>query len=147
MLMWTCGVMHPLPLLISANIRDMSQMNIETYTNTHVIAVNQDEFGKQGQRVMGDDLSARGSSGRNVWSKELMDGSRAMVFLNNNAFTVNVTCDAQCFKNAGIYGIQSTVYDLWQDMKQVAVIDCTLYTAMDLNASGGVAMYKVVPNT
>ena len=33
------------PLIISANIRNMSKMNLETYTNAEVIAVDQNELG------------------------------------------------------------------------------------------------------
>jgi alpha-galactosidase len=45
------------PLIISANIRNMSKMNVETYTNSEVIAVDQDELGIQGERIMGGALS------------------------------------------------------------------------------------------
>lgn len=44
------------PLIISANIRNMSQVNLETYTNREVIAVDQDPLGVQGTRVMGHNL-------------------------------------------------------------------------------------------
>jgi len=46
------------PLLISANLRNMSATNIETYRNTEVIAVNQDPLGKQGIRMAGGPLSS-----------------------------------------------------------------------------------------
>ena len=51
------------PLIISANIRNMSTMNIETYTNAEVIAVDQDALGIQGERIMGGDLSTHGGGG------------------------------------------------------------------------------------
>ena len=44
------------PLIISANIRNMSQVNLETYTNREVIAVDQDPLGMQGTRIMGHNL-------------------------------------------------------------------------------------------
>lgn len=49
------------PLLISANLRNMSAMNLETYKNKEVIAVSQDSLGQQGIRVAGGKLL--GSSG------------------------------------------------------------------------------------
>jgi alpha-galactosidase len=46
-------------------------------TNAEVIAVNQDPLGRQGRKVRDDgDLE--------VWSKELADGSRAVVFFNRS---------------------------------------------------------------
>ena len=51
------------PLIISANIRNMSKENVKTYTNREVIAVDQDPMGVQGERIMGGDLS---TSGRGV---------------------------------------------------------------------------------
>ena len=44
------------PLIISANIRNMSDMNVETYTNREVIAVDQDTLAVQGTRIMGYNL-------------------------------------------------------------------------------------------
>jgi len=44
------------PLLISANVINMSATNLATYKNKEVIAVNQDPLGKQGTRVMGGSL-------------------------------------------------------------------------------------------
>jgi hypothetical protein len=49
------------PLIISANIRNMSTENIATFTNSEVIAVDQDLLGLQGERVLGGDLSAKPS--------------------------------------------------------------------------------------
>ena len=51
------------PLIISANIRNMSSMNVETYTNAEVIAVDQDVLGMQGERIVGGDLAATPGAG------------------------------------------------------------------------------------
>jgi len=51
------------PLLISANVRNMSAMNMATYKNKEVIAVNQDALGKQGQRLVGGPLAGKGGGG------------------------------------------------------------------------------------
>jgi hypothetical protein len=45
------------PLLLSQNVRNMTQMNMQTYSNREVIAVNQDVKGRQGQRFAGNDIS------------------------------------------------------------------------------------------
>lgn len=44
------------PLIVSGNVRNMSKMNMATYQNAEVIAVNQESFGLQGQRIAGGDL-------------------------------------------------------------------------------------------
>eukprot|EP01121_Diplochlamys_sp_Union-15-3_P001049 TRINITY_DN1090_c0_g1_i1.p1 TRINITY_DN1090_c0_g1~~TRINITY_DN1090_c0_g1_i1.p1 ORF type:complete len:520 (+),score=61.44 TRINITY_DN1090_c0_g1_i1:109-1668(+) len=49
------------PLLISANIRNLSPYDLETYSNSEVIAVNQDPLGKQGIRLAGGPLSNGGA--------------------------------------------------------------------------------------
>lgn len=51
------------PLLISANVRNMSAFNLATYKNKEVIAVNQDVLGKQGVRIMGGPLRGGGRDG------------------------------------------------------------------------------------
>ena len=50
------------PLIISSNVRNMSKMNLETYSNREVIAVDQDPLGLQGTRVVGGDLHGGGSA-------------------------------------------------------------------------------------
>lgn len=107
------------PLLISSDIRNISQYVLESYTNKLVIDVNQDKATKQGYRVQGGNLALDDvNSTTNIWSRELVDGSRAMVFLNVGPNTVKMTCDAQCFNNAGFAdNIRVRVYDLWQQNK------------------------------
>ena len=154
------------PLLISVNIRNMSEMNFETFTNKYVIAVNQDKAGKQGQRIVGSSLTNYkqlvlknennykynsndiiiDSQGYNIWSKELIDGSRAFVFLNSGSNTINLTCDAQCFNNSGIVNINVKIYDLWNENAMVTQINTNQgFTVTNLEPSGGVAMYKMTP--
>jgi alpha-galactosidase len=63
------------PLMAGNDLRSMAPEIHEILTNKEVIAVDQDVLGKQGQRVRKDgDLE--------VWSKQLHDGSRAVVLLN-----------------------------------------------------------------
>ena len=47
------------PLLISGNIRNMTNFNLETYKNAEVISVNQDALGKQGTRLSGGPITGQ----------------------------------------------------------------------------------------
>ena len=65
------------PLMLGNDIRDMTPEVQRILTNREVIAVNQDPLGRQGRKVRDDgDLE--------VWSKELSDGSRAVVLFNRS---------------------------------------------------------------
>jgi len=72
------------PLLISGNVRNMSDFVLQTYSNPEVIAVNQDTLGKAGWRLAGGNLSSPEdpTSVTNVWGRPLSSGSWALVFLN-----------------------------------------------------------------
>ena len=50
------------PLLISANVLNMSAMTLATYTNKEVIAVSQDPLGEQGTRIVGGPLRGGGGN-------------------------------------------------------------------------------------
>jgi len=50
------GVMSA-PLLIGSNIIDLTQWDLETYSNMDIIAVDQDTLGLQGQRIVGENLN------------------------------------------------------------------------------------------
>ena len=73
----------------------------------------------------GGDLSdyykRRDKSGINVWSTNLIDGSKAFVFLNVKDAVQNVSCDAACFEKAGFPngGIDVKVLDLWNGGKDL----------------------------
>ena len=71
------------PLLISANVINMSAMNMATYKNKKVIAVNQDPLGKAATRIDGNDLEfpCSGQNCTNVWGRELSGGRLAVVFV------------------------------------------------------------------
>ena len=66
------------PLMAGNDIRNMTTEIREILTNKEVIAVDQDPLGQQGRRVAKNgDLE--------VWSKQLQDGSRAVLLLNRGA--------------------------------------------------------------
>lgn len=100
------------PLLIGSNLLNLSAYTLETYSNTEVIAVNQDPLGRQGVRLAGDDLRDN-KQGFNIWGRKLVDSSAAVVFLNNNAVTTTLTCDADCFSKLGFTSGSLAVRDLW----------------------------------
>jgi len=89
------------PLLISANVRNMSQENLETYMNTEVIAIDQDRLGLQGIRLVGGDLSPGSMQGlitlqdcnprdlNQIWTWN----SPASQYLFNNASNLCINVD------------------------------------------------------
>ena len=48
------------PMLLSSNVRNLTAMQLETYKNLEVIAVGQDAWGRQGQRLVGGPISGGG---------------------------------------------------------------------------------------
>lgn len=66
------------PLMLGNDIRNMSDEILAIITNKEVIAVNQDPLGRQGEKVRDD-------GDFEVWSKELVDGNKAVVLFNRSA--------------------------------------------------------------
>jgi alpha-galactosidase len=63
------------PLLAGNDISNMTADTKEILLNKEVIAVDQDPLGRQGRRV-------KKTGDQEIWSKQLQDGSRAVVLLN-----------------------------------------------------------------
>jgi len=112
------------PLLISANLDQVSDFALKTWGNAEVIEVSQTFRAGgpyQGLRVMGGnvsfDKSTQTGKGTNVWAKPLPGADWAIAFLNNEGKAANVTCDGACFRaikeaadfSSGHYSIR----DLW----------------------------------
>jgi alpha-galactosidase len=76
----------------------------EILTNSEVIAVNQDKMGREGHRIAknGD---------REVWSKALSDGSRAVILFNRGPeeSEVNVSWEQIAYPSH----LSAKVRDLW----------------------------------
>ena len=66
------------PLMAGNDLRSMTPEVKEILTNREVIAVDQDPLGIQGRRVKRD-------GDREVWSRQLADGGRAVVLFNRGA--------------------------------------------------------------
>lgn len=92
------------PLMAGNDLRNMTPEIIEILTNREVIAVDQDSFGRQGSKVKDD-------GNFEVWSKELKDGSRAVVLFNRSKSDekISVTWNEIGYPNH----LYAKVRDLW----------------------------------
>src|SRR5947209_6704340 len=104
--------MQAAPLIAGNDLRTMSDETKLILTNPEVIAVDQDSLGAQGTLV------ESGPPDRQVWSKPLRDGSRAVVLLNRGTSPDSVRVS---FRRAGIHADSATVRDLWRhaDVRRV----------------------------
>jgi alpha-galactosidase len=92
------------PLIAGNDLRSMTPEIHDILTAPEVIAVNQDALGKQASRVWKDgDLE--------VWSKQLKEGSRAVVLFNRGASASNITVN---WEDIGYPAhLPAGVRDLW----------------------------------
>jgi len=93
------------PLIAGNDLRDMRSEIHDILTNKEVIAVDQDAMGREGERVLKNgDLE--------VWSKQLQDGSRAVLLLNRGSAEQEISVR---WKDLGYPGhLSASVRDLWQ---------------------------------
>ena len=92
------------PLIAGNDLRSMTPEIKEILTNKEVIAINQDALGREGTRVWKD-------GDREVWSKQLKDGSRAVVLLNRGATASEITVPWEAIGYPA--SISASVRDLW----------------------------------
>jgi alpha-galactosidase len=72
------------PLMAGNDLRSMTPEIKEILTNQEVLAINQDELGRQASRVWKeDDLE--------IWAKPMKDGSRAVLLLNRGTSETPIT--------------------------------------------------------
>lgn len=93
------------PLMIGCDIRNMSEDTKRILTNAEVIAVDQDQLGKQGHRV------AR-TAATDVWRKPLSGNALAVALLNRDDRELSVTANWKDLKLKE--GAAYAVRDLWQ---------------------------------
>jgi alpha-galactosidase len=74
------------PLMAGNDLRNMTPEIRDILTNKEVIAVDQDPLGREGRRVWKDGDSE-------VWSKEMQNGSRAVVLLNRGETGKEITAE------------------------------------------------------
>jgi alpha-galactosidase len=93
------------PLIAGNDLRNMRPEIRDILTSKEVIAVNQDTLGRQGRRVSKNE-------DREVWSKELKDGSRAVILLNRGTVEQNMVVS---WEEIGYPDhVSAAVRDLWQ---------------------------------
>ena len=122
------------PLMLGNDIRKASPEVLEILLNKEVIAVNQDPMGRQGVKV-------RDEGDLEVWSKQLQDGSRAVVLFNRTEEkqTMKVMWEEMGYPA----NLNASVRDLWQK------IDMGDHKGSyaDSVQPHGVVMLKVIPVT
>lgn len=120
------------PLMLGNDIRNLSPEVYEILTNKEVIAVNQDSLGIQGTKVRDD-------GAEEIWSKQLKDGSRAVVLFNRGEEEAEMLVK---WTEIGYPEyIVAKVRDLWKG-KYLGEIKNSFSTVVP---SHGVVMIKVTP--
>jgi alpha-galactosidase len=93
------------PLIAGNDLRNMRPEIRDILTNKEVIAINQDPLGSQGRRVSKD-------GDREVWAKQLQDGSRAVILFNRGPAEQNIVAT---WEEIGYPAhLSASVRDLWQ---------------------------------
>ena len=99
------------PLLLGCDLDHMNAFTLDLISNTEVLAVNQDELGKQAQRV-----SRKGDL--EVWARPLFDGTVAVALFNRGPLPAKVSCSwpeiSPVIPNGGSMRGTQPVRDLWQ---------------------------------
>mmetsp|Transcript_34537 Transcript_34537/g.62619 ORF Transcript_34537/g.62619 Transcript_34537/m.62619 type:complete len:414 (-) Transcript_34537:180-1421(-) len=129
------------PLLIGADLHQLSAHDLETYSNRDVIAVSQDPLLKQGQIIFSDTWRTT-----SVWGRALADGSWVLLFVNDSWWrTRNVTCSTSCWEKLPFNrGTRLSVRDLWgqQTMTETSAGEDF---ALQVAAWGASRMVKLQP--
>lgn len=120
------------PLIAGNDLRNMTPEIKEILTNKEVIAVNQDPLGMEGRRVR-KDASAE------VWAKQMVDGSRAVVLFNRGEQNADI---AVRWEEVGYPGhLPANVRDLWA-AKDLGKVSGEFSAAVP---SHGVVMIRLTP--
>ena len=94
------------PLLAGNDLRRMTPEILAILTNREVIAVDQDKFGKQGQRVWK-------SGDQEIWTRQLASGAQAVAFFNRGTEPAKLTIK---WTDIGVVG-KWKMRDLWLHQK------------------------------
>ena len=96
------------PLLIGADLTELTPATLSLLTNPDVLAINQDPLGLQAVKV------AEPAPGLQVWSKPLAkSGDRAVLLLNRTAAAASITAR---FSDLNLTAaVPVTIKDLWPD--------------------------------
>jgi alpha-galactosidase len=121
------------PLIAGTNLANASSTTLATYTNTRVIAVDQDSLGKQGTMVSS-------SGGLDVLAKPLSNGDVSVALFNETGSTATISTSAAAIGKSGASSY--TLTDLWSG--------ATSSTSGTISASvpaHGTVMYRVAGGT
>jgi len=130
------------PLLIGCDMTKLDEFTLSLLTNDEVLAIDQDELGKQATCVLRLTELADKVADVRVYQKKLADGSDAVAFFNLGAENVNL--NFKDFEKLHLRGPQK-VRDLWRQA-EVANVD-TAQQALPLSIPGhGVLLYKFTAN-
>jgi alpha-galactosidase len=91
-------------LIAGNDVRHMTPDIKAILTNKEVIAVDQDPLGREGHRVWKD-------GDREVWSKELQNGSRAVILFNRGTADAEISAPWEVLGYPG--HVSASVRDLW----------------------------------
>jgi alpha-galactosidase len=126
------------PLLLGCDMTRLDDFTMNLLTNDEVLAVDQDELGKQATCVIKVSEIGDMLADVRVYEKELVDGGRAVGFFNLG--TEPVTLKFNDFTKLQLSGKQ-TVRDLWRQ-QNVATVN-TAEDSLPLAIPGhGVVLYK-----
>jgi alpha-galactosidase len=117
------------PLIAGTNIANASSTTLSIFTNTRVIAVDQDSLGKQGTMVSS-------GGGLDVMAKPLANGDVSVALFNETGSTATISTTAAAIGKTGASGY--TLTDLWSG--------ATSTTSGAISASvpaHGTVMYRV----
>eukprot|EP00042_Codosiga_hollandica_P026970 m.130525 g.130525 ORF g.130525 m.130525 type:complete len:214 (+) comp52349_c0_seq2:672-1313(+) len=144
------------PLLIGSNMLNMTAFDLETYSNTEVIQVDQDPLGVQGKVIwenclmkasLEDIVATRGAplaevpSCQQIWARPLQSGAWAAAFVNYDGHNAaNVTCDVACFAAMGMDS--ASIRDLWSHVNMGTF---TAPFTVAVPADGSSWMFKFTP--
>jgi alpha-galactosidase len=121
------------PLIAGTNLANASSTTLSIYTNTRVIAVDQDSLGKQGTMVSS-------SGGLDVLAKPLANGDVSVALFNETGSTATISTSAAAIGKTGASSY--TLTDLWSG--------ATSSTSGTISASvpaHGTVMYRVAGGT
>ena len=120
------------PLIAGNDLRSMTPEIHDILTNKEVIAVDQDPLGIQGHRVAKD-------GDAEIWSKQLQDGSRAVILLNRGSASREITAN---WEQIGYPAhLTASLRDLWTH-KDLGKFNGKFSAKVD---SHGVVMVRIAP--
>jgi len=92
------------PLIAGNDLRDMDKQTKDILLNKEIIAIDQDQLGRQASRVAK-------SGDREVWARPLASGGRAVLFLNRGSATTDISIEWTALGYPA--HLRARVRDLW----------------------------------